>query len=102
MSAMGTFTQISRPLYRLFISGADNCTMRCDLHVHSIASGMFTVPGLDRICRESYNDPAEVYNRLKRISMSLVTITDHDSIYGPNALRHHPYFFLNEEVTVRL
>jgi hypothetical protein len=60
---MGTFTQISSPLYRLLISVADNCAMRCDLHVHSIASGMFTVPGLDRICRESYNDPAEVYDR---------------------------------------
>ena len=99
---MGTFTQISRPLYRLFISGADNCTMRCDLHVHSIASGMFTVPGLDRICRESYNDPAEVYNRLKRMSMSIVTITDHDSIDGAEALRLHADFFLSEEVTVRM
>src|ERR1700688_299534 len=76
--------------------------MRCDLHVHSIASGMFTVPGLDRICRESYNDPAEVYDRLKRMSMSLVTITDHDSIDGAEALRRHTDFFLSEEVTVRM
>jgi predicted metal-dependent phosphoesterase TrpH len=99
---MSTFTQISRPLYRLFISGADNCTMHCDLHVHSIASGMFNAPGLDRICRESYNDPAEVYGRLKRMSMSIVTITDHDSIEGTEALRHHSDFFLSEEVTVRM
>jgi len=99
---MGTFTQISPPLYRLFISGTDNRIMRCDLHVHSIASGMFTAPGLDRICRESYSDPAEVYDRLKRMSMSLVTITDHDSIDGAEALRHHPDFFLSEEVTVRM
>ena len=99
---MDTFTQISRPLYRLFISTADNCIMRCDLHVHSIASGMFTVPGLNRICRESYNDPAEVYDRLKRMSMSIVTITDHDSIDGAEALRRHPDFFLSEEVTVRM
>lgn len=76
--------------------------MRCDLHVHSIASGMFTVPGLSRICRESYNDPAEVYDRLKRMSMSIVTITDHDSIDGAEALRRHPDFFLSEEVTVRM
>src|SRR6202795_847854 len=76
--------------------------MRCDLHVHSIASGMFTVPGLNRICRESYNDPAEVYDRLKRMSMSIVTITDHDSIDGAEALRRHPDFFLSEEVTVRM
>jgi predicted metal-dependent phosphoesterase TrpH len=75
--------------------------MRCDLHVHSIASGMFTAPGLDRICRESYNDPGEVYERLKRLGMSIVTITDHDSIDSAVALRRHPDFFLSEEVTVR-
>src|SRR6267378_1719874 len=102
MSSMGTFTQISPRLYRLFISTADNCTMRCDLHVHSIASGMFTVPGLNRICRESYTDPAEVYDRLKRMSMSIITITDHDSIDGAEALRRYPDFFLSEEVTVRM
>ena len=80
----------------------DNGTVRCDLHVHSIASGMFNVPGLDRICRESYTDPAEVYERLKRMSMSIVTLTDHDSIEGAEALRQHPDFFLSEEVTVRM
>jgi len=76
--------------------------MRCDLHVHSIASGMFTAPGLNRICRESYTDPAEVYERMKRMSMSIVTLTDHDSIDGAEALRRHPDFFLSEEVTVRM
>jgi len=99
---MGTLTQILTLLYRLFISAADNYTMRCDLHVHTIASGMFTAPGLNRICRESYNDPGEVYDRLKRMSMSIVTITDHDSIEGAEALRHHADFFLSEEVTVRM
>src|SRR5580692_8680587 len=76
--------------------------MRCDLHVHSIASGMFTVPGLDRICRESYNDPIEVYNGLKRLGMSIVTLTDHDSIDAAEVLRRYPDFFLSEEVTVRM
>jgi len=76
--------------------------MRCDLHVHSIASGMFTAPGLNRICRESYTDPAEVYERLKRMSMSIVTLTDHDSIEGAEGLRRHPDFFVSEEVTVRM
>ena len=99
---MSTFTQISSPLYRLFISREENCNMRCDLHVHTIASGMFTAPGLNRICRESYNDPAEVYDRLKRMSMSIVTLTDHDSIEGAEALRRHRDFFLSEEVTVRM
>jgi predicted metal-dependent phosphoesterase TrpH len=63
---------------------------------------MFSAPGLNRICRESYNQPAEVYDRLKRLNMSLVTITDHDSIDGAESLRRHPDFFLSEEVTVRM
>jgi predicted metal-dependent phosphoesterase TrpH len=63
---------------------------------------MFNVPGLDRICRESYNDPSEVYDRLKRLGMSMVTLTDHDSIDAAEALRQHPDFFLSEEVTVRM
>lgn len=76
--------------------------MRCDLHVHTIASGMFTAPGLNLICRESYNEPSEVYNLLKKRGMSLVTTTDHDSIDGAEALRSHPDFFLSEEVSVRM
>jgi len=63
---------------------------------------MFCAPGLNRICRESYNQPAEVYDRLKRLNMSIVTITDHDSIDGAESLRRHPDFFLSEEVTVRM
>ena len=97
---MGTFTQISPPLHGLFICKTDNRVMRCDLHVHTIASGMFTAPGLSLICRESYNEPAEVYNRLKQKGMSIVTLTDHDSIDGAESLRRFPDFFLSEEVTV--
>src|SRR5260370_18820839 len=73
--------------------------MRCDLHVHAIHSGMCTFPVLDRICRESYNDPLEVYSTLKRRGMDLVTITDHDSIDAGEALRCYPDFFLSEEVS---
>jgi predicted metal-dependent phosphoesterase TrpH len=76
--------------------------MRCDLHVHSVASGMFDAPGLSRICRESYNDPTEVYERLKHLGMSIVTITDHDSIDAVEELRRYPDFFLSEEVTVKM
>jgi predicted metal-dependent phosphoesterase TrpH len=76
--------------------------MRCDLHVHSVASGMFDAPVLNRICRESYNDPAEVYERLKRLGMSIVTITDHDSIDAVETLRRYPDFFLSEEVTAKM
>lgn len=76
--------------------------MKCDLHVHSIHSGMCTVPLLKRVCRESYNDPREVYAILKRKGMDLVTITDHDSIGGAEALRGYSDFFLSEEVTCRM
>jgi predicted metal-dependent phosphoesterase TrpH len=71
--------------------------MRCDLHVHSIASGMCNTPILSRICRESYNQPAEVYTRLKQRGMSIVTLTDHDSIDAGEA-----DFFLSEEATVQM
>ena len=73
--------------------------MKCDLHVHTHHSGMCTVPVLKRICRESYNDPREVYETLKRRGMDLVTVTDHDSIDAVEPLRRHPDFFLSEEVS---
>jgi predicted metal-dependent phosphoesterase TrpH len=73
--------------------------MRCDLHVHTRHSGMCNIPGFDRFCRESYNDPDAVYHTLKRRGMHLVTVTDHDSIDAAEHLRHYPDFFLSEEVT---
>jgi len=99
---MGTFTQISLLFHGLFISFVDNGFMRCDLHVHSTASGMCNTPGLSRVCRESYNDPQEVYDRLKHLGMSIVTMTDHDSIDAAEILRRYPDFFLSEEVTAKL
>jgi predicted metal-dependent phosphoesterase TrpH len=75
--------------------------MKCDLHVHTVHSGMCTVPVFKRICRESYNDPDAVYSILKHRGMDLVTVTDHDSIDSSERLRRHPDFFLSEEVTCR-
>ena len=63
---------------------------------------MCTVPALRAVCRESYNEPEAVYEKLKRLGMDLVTITDHDSIDAVEALRSHADFFLSEEVTCRL
>ena len=63
---------------------------------------MCTIPGLRGICRESYNHPLAVYEKLKRLGMDLVTITDHDSIDAVEVLRSHPDFFLSEEVTCTL
>jgi predicted metal-dependent phosphoesterase TrpH len=76
--------------------------MRCDLHVHTVASGACNTPGLSRICRESYNQPQRVYDQLKRLGMSAVTVTDHDAIDAVEELRHHRDFFLSEEATVRM
>ena len=76
--------------------------MRCDLHLHSTASGMCDTPGLTRVCKESYNQPPAVYERCKQRGMSIVTLTDHNSIEGAEALRKHPDFFLSEEVTVSM
>lgn len=86
----------------LFISLFYKSNMRCDLHVHSTASGMCTTPGLTKLCRESYNQPLEVYDRCKQLGMSIVTMTDHDSIEAAEVLRRYPDFFLSEEVTVRM
>jgi predicted metal-dependent phosphoesterase TrpH len=63
---------------------------------------MCDTPGLTRIAKESYNQPAEVYERCKRLGMSIVTLTDHDSIDAAESLRRYPDFFLSEEVTVRM
>jgi predicted metal-dependent phosphoesterase TrpH len=94
--------QISRLFHGLFISSYHNSFMRCDLHVHSTASGMCNTPGLSRVCRESYNEPQEVHERLKHLGMSIVTLTDHDSIDAAEVLRRHRDFFLSEEVTARM
>lgn len=60
---------------------------------------MFSLPILNRICRESYSDPLELYETLKFRGMELVTVTDHDSIDACESLRRFPDFFLSEEVT---
>jgi len=93
---------ILRTLHGLFISHAYPFPMRCDLHVHSVGSGMCSTPGLTRLCKESYNEPADVYDRCKRLGMSIVTLTDHDSIDAAEVLRKHKDFFLSEEATVRM
>jgi predicted metal-dependent phosphoesterase TrpH len=61
---------------------------------------MCNTPGLTRICRESYNQPEDVYHRCKQRGMSIVTVTDHDSIDAAEVLRKYADFFLSEEVTV--
>jgi predicted metal-dependent phosphoesterase TrpH len=72
------------------------------MHVHSYFSGMCTTPFARRFCRESYNDPVEIYSLLSRRGMNLFTLTDHDSIDGAEKLRRNPNFFLSEELTCRM
>lgn len=69
------------------------------MHVHSLHSGMCDLPVLSRICRESYNEPAALYETLTQRGMDLITITDHDSIDAVESLRRYPNFFLSEEVS---
>jgi predicted metal-dependent phosphoesterase TrpH len=76
--------------------------MKCDMHVHSYHSGPCTTPFVSAFCRESYSDPAEVFDTLQRREMNLFTLTDHDSIEGSEKLRSNPDFFLSEELTSRM
>jgi len=72
------------------------------MHVHSYYSGFCTVPFINRFCRESYNDPTEVHQLLKKRGMNLFTLSDHDSIESAEHVRHLPGFFLSEELTCRM
>jgi predicted metal-dependent phosphoesterase TrpH len=72
------------------------------MHVHSYYSGPCTTPFVKKFCRESYSDPDQVYDTLRQRGMNLFTLTDHDCIEGSERLRHHPDFFLSEELTCRM
>jgi predicted metal-dependent phosphoesterase TrpH len=75
---------------------------RADLHVHSYQS-----PGSRNLrwlkARDCYSPPREVYRRAKQRGMSLVTITDHDTLDGClellDAEPDLPDFLTGEEVT---
>jgi glycosyltransferase involved in cell wall biosynthesis len=77
-------------------------TTRCDLHLHSAASlttgqwfsNYFQAP-------ESYADPLRQYELCKARGMTLVTLTDHDTIDGGLQLIERPDFFLSVEVSTR-
>ena len=75
---------------------------RVDLHLHSYASNVtdyyaanaFAIP-------ESYSDPVELHRILKRRGMSLVTLTDHNSIDGVKELLDRGFsdVFISAEMT---
>jgi len=80
-------------------------SFRADLHVHSYHSA-----GTGRLrwfrARDCYSSPRNIYDRAKQRGMSLVTITDHDTINGClELLDAHPElpdFIIGEEVTAYL
>ncbi len=73
---------------------------RCDLHIHSRHSARseewlfrrFDFP-------DSYSDPKQLYEQLRKRRMDYVTITDHDSIDGCLEIAHLPRTFISEQVT---
>lgn len=74
--------------------------MKADLHVHSKYSRRPSQWILQKInCPESFTEPLQLYKIAKERGMSLVTITDHNTIAGAMELAHLPDTFLSEEVT---
>jgi glycosyltransferase involved in cell wall biosynthesis len=73
---------------------------RCDLHLHSRHSARteewlfrrFDFP-------DSYSNPKQLYEQLRKRGMDYVTITDHDSIDGCLEIAHLPRTFISEQVT---
>jgi glycosyltransferase involved in cell wall biosynthesis len=73
---------------------------RCDLHIHSRHSARseewlfrrFDFP-------DSYSDPKQLYEQLRKRGMDYVTITDHDSIDGCLEIAHLSRTFISEQVT---
>ena len=75
---------------------------KVDFHLHSYASNVtdyyaantFAIP-------ESYSDPIATYHELRRQGMTLVTLTDHNSIDGVKEMldAHLPGVFISAEMT---
>lgn len=76
---------------------------RIDLHVHSKHAGRFKPFVLGALAvEESHTEPADVYRRCLDRGMTMVTITDHDTIAGCLEIAHHgDHVFLSEEVSAR-
>jgi glycosyltransferase involved in cell wall biosynthesis len=75
---------------------------RCDLHVHSLYSTDSGNYALRRArLGESYTEPRRVYESCIRRGMTLVTISDHNTLEGALRIADRPGTFLSEEVTTR-
>jgi len=78
-----------------------NENSRADLHVHSTASDLSKL-GVQRSLQlpECATPPEEVHRLAKRRGMDFVTITDHDTVAGAQAIDHLEDTFISEELTV--
>ena len=75
---------------------------RCDLHVHSVHSTDSGNYALRRArLGESYTSPERVYRTCRARGMTLVTITDHNTVEGALRIAHEPGTFISVEVTTR-
>jgi glycosyltransferase involved in cell wall biosynthesis len=77
-------------------------TARVDLHLHSHASNVTDYYAANAFALpESYSKPVDLYRALKRAGMSLVTLTDHNSIDGTKELLDKGYsdVFISAEMT---
>jgi glycosyltransferase involved in cell wall biosynthesis len=77
---------------------------RVDLHLHSYASNVTTYYAANVFSiPESYSDPLKLYQQLKARGMSIVTLTDHNSIDGAKVLLDKGYrdIFYSAELTCR-
>lgn len=82
------------------IDSMDSVTTRVDLHLHSKFSIRPSQWILQKIgCPESFVDPVALYELARQKDMSLVTITDHNTIAGCLEIAHLPGTFISEEVT---
>jgi glycosyltransferase involved in cell wall biosynthesis len=73
---------------------------RCDLHIHSRHSARSEEWLFRRLdFPDSYSDPKQLYEQLRKRGMDYVTITDHDSIDGCLEIAHLPRTFISEQVT---
>jgi glycosyltransferase involved in cell wall biosynthesis len=74
--------------------------MKIDLHVHSRYSTRPSQWVLQKLgCQECYTQPETLYSIAKHRGMSLVTITDHNTIHGCLEIATLPDTFISEEVT---
>jgi glycosyltransferase involved in cell wall biosynthesis len=72
----------------------------CDLHIHS----RFSARSEEWLFRrfdfpDSYTDPRDLYQLLRKRGMDFVTITDHDTIEGNLHIADFSHTFISEEVT---